>query len=868
MELSEEAKPKSAFVTTIDKYEFNRCPFGLAQAPAYFQRLVNKVLVGLPFTFGYLDDVLIYSPNVKTHLKHLRQVFQRMREADLRLKMEKCNFLKAHLQYLGHIISGKGIEPVPEKLESIKKMPAPTTPKEVKQFLGLIGYYRKFVPQFADIARPLTSLTKKDIEFHWTEKCQASFELLKEALMKEPILRYPNPKDPYILYTDASKYAWACVLTQPHWHKVGEPKTTVNHPITYVSGLFKGSQLNWAALTKEAYAIYMSIKKLNYYLEDAEIILMCDHLPLKKFLKRNTLNSKVNNWAVELSAHRIEFRYIKGIKNTLADTMSRLIQIDPGIELQEEEEGREYGYAVFESLPPIMTKEEINFLIQRTISYEEIQSLQDNDDKTKLGNTSPKNQEKVKNKLGTIPEQENRDNDPIFLPNEDIKIPIEDDKLIQMQRKDKFCKNLFNQLESGKLSQKNPYYIDEGILKRYIDDKKQRFEVIILPRELTGVTLHLAHEGMGQNGVPRTYALLRRLYYWKGLKPMVKSHVKACKLCQMHNKQVIKYNKLNFEAKPAPMKFISMDIIGEFNPPSERGNKYALTVICMHTGFTFCIPIPDKSAATVAKAYINNVYCWFGASHKILTDNGKEFKNALLNEVAKEIGVEHKIYSPPYHPQSNGKIESFHYFLKACMSKHMRTVGNWDDDVPLACAAYNFLPNEYSRESPFFLMFGRDPFLPINKLLQPKVRYLGNDENILSLEALKNIYELAVTNLRNARKRYGSKVPVEKKIKDGDLVMIKNNVRKSFEPRYKGDYRVVQVRGQQVEVRPATGGETQWEHISHVKYILPADNVIRQMPDYSQFGRKTTLRLNPDNIPDLNWKLATSLNTVPISNTS
>ena len=260
MELSQEAKPKSAFVTTIDKYEFNRCPFGLAQAPAYFQRLVNKVLVGLPFTFGYLDDVLIYSPNVKTHLKHLRQVFQRMREADLRLKMEKCNFLKAHLQYLGHIISGKGIEPVPEKLESIKKMPAPTTPKEVKQFLGLIGYYRKFVPRFADIARPLTSLTKKDIEFHWTEKCQASFELLNEALMKEPILRYLNPKHPYILYTDASKYAWACVLTQPHWHKVGEPKTTVNHPITYVSGLFKGSQLNWAALTKEAYAIYMSIK--------------------------------------------------------------------------------------------------------------------------------------------------------------------------------------------------------------------------------------------------------------------------------------------------------------------------------------------------------------------------------------------------------------------------------------------------------------------------------------------------------------------------------------------------------------------------------------------------------------------------------
>ena len=458
MELSEEAKPKSAFITTVDKYQFNRCPFGLAQAPAYFQRLVNKVLAGLPFTFGYLDDVLIYSKDIKDHLVHLRMVFQRMREADLRLKMEKCNFLKANLQYLGHIISGKGIEPVPEKLESIKEMPAPTSPKEVKQFLGLVGYYRKFVPRFADIARPLTTLTKKDIEFRWTDKCQTSFELLKETLMKEPILTYPNPKFPYILYTDASKYAWACVLTQTLCRSMDGKEISVNHPITYVSGLFKGSQINWATLTKEAYAIYMSIKKLNYYLEDAEIILMCDHLPLKKFLKRNTLNSKVNNWAVELSAHRIEFRYIKGIKNTLADTMSRLVQIDPEIELQEEEEGKEYGYSIFEPLPPLLTKDEINSLIQGKIKYEELQSLSLQGE-IKQKTTSPE-MERNENSTKNIPEQEKSD-DPIFLPNEEIKLPITDDKLVQMQRKDKFCKNLLNQLESGKLSPYNPYYIEE-----------------------------------------------------------------------------------------------------------------------------------------------------------------------------------------------------------------------------------------------------------------------------------------------------------------------------------------------------------------------------------------------------------------------
>ena len=146
--------------------------------------------------------------------------------------------------------------------------------------------------------------------------------MLKEALIKEPILRFPDPNKPYILYTDTSKYAWSCVLAQQYTHNINGKQIIMNHPITYVSGLFKGSQLNWAALTKEAYAMYMSIKKLTYYLEDTEITLRNDHLPLKRVLQRNTLDTKVNNWAVEISLFKITFEYIKGIKNTLADTMS------------------------------------------------------------------------------------------------------------------------------------------------------------------------------------------------------------------------------------------------------------------------------------------------------------------------------------------------------------------------------------------------------------------------------------------------------------------------------------------------------------------------------------------------------------------
>ena len=358
---------------------------------------------------------------METHLKHLRILFERLRSADLKLKEVKCNFLKKHIQYLGHIISGEGIAPVPEKLESIQAMLPPRNPKEVKQFLGLIGYYRKFIPRFSDLARPLNALTRKNTVFEWTQICQESFELLKTSLMTEPILTYPDPNLPYVLFTDASKYAWACVLTQEKTHMVEGKEIKILHPITYMSGLFRGSQMNWACLTKEAYAIYMSIKKLAYYLEDADITLRSDHLPLKKFLAKNTLNSKVNNWAIEISPFQITFEYIKGIKNALADTMSHLINIDPEIQSEPEPEGHEFGYYTFDQLPAL----EIH-----TIQMSPTTSLKD-------------------------------DNDSDFL----CDLPIDHDTLVELQQKDEFSKNIFHQIEKGNMVDRQLYIIDKKLLK-------------------------------------------------------------------------------------------------------------------------------------------------------------------------------------------------------------------------------------------------------------------------------------------------------------------------------------------------------------------------------------------------------------------
>ena len=281
---------------------------------------------------------------MEEHLQHVRILFERLHQADLKLTKRKCNFLKAHIQYLGHYISGQGLEPIPEKLESLQNMPPPTDLTETRKFLGFVGYYRKFIPKYSDMARPLTNLTRKDIPFEWSKACQAAFEMLKEDLLKEPILKYPKPDQPYILYTDASKYAWAGVLTQAYVYKEEGKEFSIHHPITYVSGLFKGPQLNWAALTKEAYTIYMVARKLDYYLREAEVTIRSDHLPSKSFLLKNTKNDKVNNWGVELaSKYTLNLEYVKGIKNTLADTMSRLVTLDPDTTRFKEPEGYQFG---------------------------------------------------------------------------------------------------------------------------------------------------------------------------------------------------------------------------------------------------------------------------------------------------------------------------------------------------------------------------------------------------------------------------------------------------------------------------------------------------------------------------------------------
>ena len=812
--LLEDTKPKTAFVVAgMGKYQFNRVPFGLAQAPAYFQRLINEVLIGLDFAMGYLDDIIIFSKTEEEHLRHLEIIFERLRGADLKLKLQKCSFFKKHIQYLGHLLSEEGIQPLPEKLESISKMPTPKNAKQVKQFLGLVGYYRKFVPRFADISRILTKLTRKNEEFKWTTECEKCFQLLKEYLQEAPILRYPDPAASYTLYTDASKYAYAGVLTQT--------VEDTDHPVAYVSGLFRGSQLNWAALTKEAYAIYMSVKKLSFYLDSAKITVRSDHLPLKRFLEKNTLNSKVNNWAVELESQKIEFKFIDGVKNVLADTLSRLIKIDEDVKLPEEKEGHKFGYVPFEKLPP--AKVEMTEVI-----------------------TEP----------GTEPAIEIHHIDP--LPDLKVEIPVSNAKMKEFQEQDERIQHLRNLCSAEKLN-KNIFIMENDILKKRVTEQALSYKAVVVPDILKESLMILAHDEQGHNGFKRTYNALKTLYYWKGMKRHIQLHCRRCRTCARHNVHNNEVYKEHFKAPSPPMECLAMDLIGEFHPASSKGNRYALTAICMLTGFTWCIPLKTKKAEEVVAAYMNHIYCICGPSKTILSDNDSEFKNKMWKEVFERFKTEHR-YTPIYSPQCNGRIEGFHRFLKACVGKQIQQGLEWDDLVWKATAAYNFFPTESSGFSPFFLMFGREANAKHMILAENSTKYLGDDQGILNAQLMMKLFQVVTYNLAKSRAaRDGNKCMRKnfrpKHIKLNHPVVVKDHTAKAFEPR-STDHLCVGFKGKnRVFVKDNHGKVT----LVSRKDVSPCEMDVKIAELFNESRTNSKIRdaqqlMPAKQIPDLEWK--------------
>ena len=488
--LREEDKAKTAFTTYWGLFEFVVMPFGLTTAPGVFSQMMQTVLgdAQRSHCLCFLDDVVVHSKTADEHITHLRDVFQRLKEAGLKMKMSKCAFMRREIAFLGHRVSDKGVSVDPAKVEAMQSVPAPRTVREIRAFLGMAGYYRRFVSQFATIALPLTELTKKDVAFKWTNDCQQAFDELKKKLTTAPVLAYPSMQRPFVVYTDASGVGIGAVLAQPD--EDGEEKV-----VSYLSQKLTPTQQRWTVSERECWSIIATLMKFRHYLLGRHFVLYTDHKPLRSMFVAEMKNARLLRWATTLGEFDVDIRYQKG-REMRADYLSRLPECHAIVESAPEED-LEY----LPDLGPLRTKTEELLVV----------------DSDQPGWKDPP-------KGPPQPEETSEAQEGLW-----DRVP---QNFLALQKLDPKLKAVIQGIEDGE--DQTEYVISEGRLyhlagpvRRDLDEHLQ----LVLPRQMIAMALTAFHGRWGHQGVDRTYALLRRRYYWEGMYRAVVTHVERCKVC-------------------------------------------------------------------------------------------------------------------------------------------------------------------------------------------------------------------------------------------------------------------------------------------------------------------------------------------------
>jgi len=313
-------QPKTAFRTRFGNFEYEVMPFGLCNAPATFQFFLNDILSEVldKYAYSYIDDILIFSKTKEEHIKHVRRVLKILLDNCLYCKLKKCEFFKEKVEFLGFVLSKDGIDMCESKIKAIKDWPVPTSVKEVQQFVGLANYYRRFVKDFATIAKPLHSLTKKNTKFVWTDSCQVAFETLKQTFTEAPVLKIPNPERKFYVETDASNFAMGAVLSQ-------KDENEKLHPCAFISKAFKNAELRYTIYDRELLAVVFALKEWRHYLMSAKepFTIYTDHINLKFPRKPQELSPRQIRWNEFLSKFNYKIIYRKGSENKKADLLSR-----------------------------------------------------------------------------------------------------------------------------------------------------------------------------------------------------------------------------------------------------------------------------------------------------------------------------------------------------------------------------------------------------------------------------------------------------------------------------------------------------------------------------------------------------------------
>jgi transposase InsO family protein len=729
-------------------YEWIRLPMGLKNSGSSFQRMIEAVMgsLNLKICLLYLDDVILFSEDEKTHLQRLDLVLTKIEEAGLKLKPSKCCLFQNQVKYLGHMVSEDGIQADLSKINKVLDWPIPTNRKQLQRFLGFTGYYRRFVKDYARIAGPLHEMLKgeggrksgkakqksgksKDNQpFVWGPSQQDSFSRLIQALTTTPVLSFADFSKPFVVQVDASFEGLGAVICQEH--------EGMMKPIAYASRKLSSSEKRYPVHKLEFLALKWAVcDKFHEYLYASEFEVWTDNNPLTYVMKSAKLDATGLRWVAELSLYNFSIKYTPGKSNAAADALSRL-----------EEDC-------------VLSDESVKAICSGTAVEELISTV------------SLSSQVIPECPATSMWQNEVITDDWARLQAEDKTIGPVLQALSNSQPLDGSAEG------ARKLwCQRRRLVIDADVLYRTCQTTSGVIKQLILPECKKSEVLRLLHDEMGHFGRDRVLHLARSRFYWPGMLNDITNYVTQCENC-LKRKGKNPIAELGHLTSTHPMELVCMDFLGL---ETSSGGYNSILVLTDHfTRYAMAVPTRNQSARTTAKALIDLFVNHYGLPQRLHSDRGAQFVGKVISELCKMLGIKRST-TTPFHPMGNGNCEHLNQVLLSMLgtlpeSKKSR----WKEFVQPLVHAYNCTKCEVTGYTPFELMFGRTPRLPIDHqfgLLNEEEEVSYNEYVDDLRKKLENSYELAKKTMDRAQTkskgRYDRKVRGNN-LEEGDRVLVR-----------------------------------------------------------------------------------------------
>ena len=848
IELHPNSRSLTAFSCEFGKWQFKFLPQGLKISPAVFQGKITDDLRGLNRTKPYMDDILTGDPLPAQQIISLDQLLTRLGDKGYKLKLSKCLFMKIRVPFLGADVTKDGIAISEDKKTHARAMTKPSTLAEVKSLLGFSSFLRAHVPYYCDIVHPIQSLvtikhlTKNAIIVqYWTSDCELAFRTIVELMCSDEILAFPDTNKSYILYTDASGRAMSAVLFQ-------RDNVEKLRPIGYWAKSFSGSQKNWAALVKEARAVYEAVKHYDVFLVASETVLRCDHKPLARFLEQRTKNEMVNRWSLEIQHYKLKFEWVASEEN-LSDCLSRMIELFPKAASQLFKEHSEINH----EFPPRPKLQDISREVQVNIPPTGSDMAT-----AAVAHVNPPNEQL---RRPVTDEEEAR----LLGLAEGLTIKqitrLSTEQVKYMQERDNYCKRIIRDSHKRR-SQNGSFEVRDGLLYRCYSGVNKTSEslpslALVIPKSLTLTVIASVHKELHHAGRDKMVFALRSRCYWKNMYRNISDFVRNCTICQRQGLKANQYKRLSIKPPAGPGARLAIDLW-----KCEYG--MCLTAIDLFSQYPFAEVIEDGKSLTVCNA-LQNIFS-FVTPREILSDNGGEFISDDFAQLMKHRNIVHR-RSAPHSPQTNGVLERFHRYLNACVMKsiHYTSEKKFWPAVRSAIESYRKLPHTQTGEAPMFLFMAQEPVYSIDHLLPTLSRGLNyNESGSIDLDHLHTAYALGRKNLVRARLKNDHKAEMhDREPRVGDRVLLRILNRKKTDPHWEAGWRIVSMETLRTAVIVHSGPKG--KRRVNVRHLRLADPVAELLSHscLDAYPGATKMYLSAEDLDDLDWEALTELEPLP-----